>query len=163
MTDDVKVRIATPDEVHQCMDLALLCCSENGVARPNKLKLLDDIWPALNRYDGIVGVIGKKGGMLEGIVLLRIGCLWYSDVPIIEEKAVFVHPKYRSAKGGRARKLCEFSKQVAVGLGYPLVIGVLSTKQTKAKVRMYDRVFGPAAGAYYLWGTGSGQWVNTPF
>ena len=35
---------------------------------------------------------------IEGTVLLRIGQVWYSDEPILEEKAIFIHPDYRSAK-----------------------------------------------------------------
>jgi len=44
-------------------------------------------------------------------VLLRIGTMWYSDERVLEEKAIFIHPDFRSAKGGRARQLCEFSKK----------------------------------------------------
>lgn len=158
MTEDLKVRIGTPQDVHGCMELAIMACRENGISEPNQQKLLADIWPSLHQEHGIIGVIGAPGESLEGVVLLRIGNLWYSDAPIIEEKAVFVHPQFRSAKGGRARKLCEFSKQVADELGIPLIIGVVSNKRTSGKIRMYERLFGQPAGAYFLYGGQTGAW-----
>ena len=84
--------------------------------------------------------------------------MWYSDDEILEERAVFIHPDFRAAKGGRARKLCEFSKQVSDELGIPLTIGVMSSQRTAGKVRMYERIFGPPSGAYFLYGTRTGTW-----
>jgi GNAT superfamily N-acetyltransferase len=89
-------------------------------------------------------------------VLLRIGSMWYSDHEVLEEKAIFIHPDYRNAKGGRARRLCEFSKQVADALGVPLIIGVLSNHRTKAKVRLYERQFGEPSGAFFLYNARTG-------
>lgn len=163
MSDDanLRIRIGTPEDIHEMMSIALQACDENGFLNPNPEKLAADIWPALNQEHGIVGVIGHAGGMIEGAVLLRIGTLWYSDAPVVEEKAIFIHPDFRSAKGGRARRLCEFSKQVADRLGLPLVIGVLSNQRTAAKVRMYERVFGPASGAFFIYGARTGA-ANRP-
>jgi hypothetical protein len=103
-------------------------------------------------------MIGKAGGKPEGAILLRIGTMWYSDNQVLEEKAIFIHPEYRSAKGGRARKLCEFSKQVSDSLGIPLIIGVLSDNRTEAKVRLYERQFGKPSGAYFLYNAKTGGW-----
>ena len=158
MTEDVVVRIGTPDDVHAIMDLSIMACSENGVSSPNPERVLYELWPSLHCDGGIVGVIGNPGAQLEGFVLLRMGTLWYSDSPIVEERIVFVHPKYRSAKGGRARKLCEFSKKTADELGMPLVIGIVSNSRTKSKVRLYERVFGEPAGAFFLYGARTGAW-----
>ena len=87
--------------------------------------------------------------------------MWYSDNPVLEEKAIFIHPDFRSAKGGRARQLCEFSKQVADSLGIPLIIGVLSNHRTEAKVRLYERQFGKPSGAFFLYGAHTGQHTMT--
>jgi Uma2 family endonuclease len=87
--------------------------------------------------------------------------MWYSDTMIVEEKAIFIHPDFRAAKGGRAKRLCEFSKQVADTLGIPLIIGVLSNSRTEAKVRMYERQFGAPAGALFLYGATTGGWQDT--
>lgn len=156
MEQELKVRVGTPEDVDGVMELALSACEENGFVEPNPMKLLQDIWAALNREHGICGVIGPVGGKLEGVILLRIGNIWYSDREILEERAVFIHPDFRSAKGGRARKLCEFGKKVADELNLPLTIGVLSNQRTEGKVRMYGRIFGEPAGAYFLYNAQTG-------
>jgi hypothetical protein len=156
MANSLGVRIGTPADVHKMMDLALAACDENGFIEPNPAKLLQEIWPALNQEGGLVGIIPGKEGALEGAVLLRIGNMWYSDHEVLEEKAIFIHPDFRSAKGGRARKLCEFSKQVSDSLGIPLIIGVLSNHRTEAKIRLYERQFGKPSGAFFLYNATTG-------
>jgi hypothetical protein len=156
MTNDLGVRIGGPEDVDAIMELALSACKENGFVNPSPQRLLHEIWPALNLDGGLLGVIGEPGEKMEGAVLLRIGAMWYSDDQVLEEKAIFIHPNYRSAKGGRARRLCQFSKQVADSLGIPLIIGVLSNHRTAAKVRMYERQFGKPTGAFFLYGATTG-------
>lgn len=157
MTNDLGVRIGGPEDVDAIMELAMSACSENGFVVPSPQKLLHEIWPALNLDQGVLGVIGAPGEKMEGAVLLRIGSMWYSEDPVVEEKAIFIHPDYRSAKGGRARRLCQFSKQVADNLGIPLIIGVLSNHRTAAKVRLYERQFGKPSGAFFLYGATTGM------
>lgn len=149
------VRIGTPADVDDVMSVALMACEENGFLNPNPAKLLQEIWSALNLHYGVVGVIGSNP--IEGGVVLRIQQQWYSDSWLCEEKAIFIRPEYRAAKGGRAGKLCDFSKYVADSLGLPLVIGVLSNHRTSAKVRMYERKFGAPAGAFFLYGAETGK------
>jgi hypothetical protein len=153
----LQIRLATPEDMDEIMQLAHLATDENGFLQPNMGKLAAEIWPALHQDHGLVGIIGRPGGIIEGVVLLRIGLMWYSDQAVVEEKAIFIHPAYRSAKGGRARQLCEFSKRVADTLGIPLMIGVLSNHRTAAKIRMYERQFGPPAGAFFLYGAKTGE------
>jgi GNAT superfamily N-acetyltransferase len=154
---DIRVRVGTPEDVHQFMDLCLQGSEENGFVQPDAQKLLAEVWPALNRDGGICGVIGTPGAdHFEGGILLRTCKLWYSDQIVLEERGVFVHPEYRSAKGGRARKLCEFAKAAAAKLEMPLMIGILSNSRTEGKVRLYERIFGKPAGAYWLIGAETG-------
>jgi hypothetical protein len=157
MMDDIGVRIGTPEDIDGMMAVALAACSENGFVDPNPQKLLAEIWPALNRVQGIVGIIGAPGERIEGAVLLRVGAMWYSDREVLEERAIFIHPDYRAARGGRAKRLCQFSKQAADGLGLPLIIGVLSNHRTQGKVRMYRRIFGEPSGAFFLYGARTGE------
>ena len=159
--DSVPVRIATLDDMDEIMKLAMAACEENGFLNPNPGKLAAEIWPALRQDNGICAVIGTPGERIEGLVLLRIGNMWYSDNLVVEEKAIFIYPEFRSAKGGRAKKLCEFSKKVADTLGIPLIIGVLSNHRTEAKVRMYERQFGKPSGAFFLYGAKTGGWRDT--
>jgi hypothetical protein len=155
MADVLHIRVGEPEDVDDVMSLALSACEENGFVDPNPQKLLEEIWHGLNLEKGVIGIIGERGRP-EGAVLLRIGSMWYSDHEVLEEKAIFIHPDYRSAKGGRARRLCEFSKQVSDSLGLPLIIGVLSDHRTKAKVRLYERQFGQPSGAFFLYNARTG-------
>ena len=156
MSEETKIRIGTPSDVHDIMELALMGSDENGFVEPDPSKMLADIWSALNLDHGLMGIIGNSGEKPEGAILLKIGTMWYSGQDVLEEKAIMIHPDYRTAKGGRARRLCEFSKQVADELNLPLIIGVLSTIRTEGKVRMYQRVFGPPSGAFFLYNAHSG-------
>jgi hypothetical protein len=150
-----------PEDIDEIMVIAVQAAEENGFLEANPRKLAEEIYPALCQDHGIVGLIGRKGEAIEGIVVLRIGTMWYSDTPVVEEKAIFIHPDYRSAKGGRATRLCEFSKKVSDTLGIPLIIGVLSNNRTEAKVRMYERQFGKPSGAFFLYGARTGDHSRT--
>jgi hypothetical protein len=158
MTDDndLQIRVATPDDLTEVMKLAVLGAQENSFLNVSQELILQTVWPALNQDHGLIGVIGKPHGFAEGMVVLRIGTMYYSNDPCVEEKIIVVHPDYRSAKGGRARKLCEFSKKVADVLDLPLLVGVCSSNRTAGKVKMYERIFGPSAGAYWLYKTSTG-------
>ena len=152
MTDDLTIRLATTDDMEEVMRLAVTACEENGFLNASVAALANEIWPALVQDHGLCPVIGKPGGEIEGLALLRIGSMWYApDTTVLEEKAIFVYPQFRSAKGGRAARLCEYTKKVSDTLGIPLLIGVLSNTRTAGKVRMYTRIFGEPAGAFFLY------------
>lgn len=154
--ENITVKVATPFDIHDIMDIALSACEENGFVNANPQKLLQEIWSALHLKDGLVGIVRGEDGQIQGAILLRIGTPWYSDEKIIEEKAIFIHPDYRGAKIGRARMLCEFSKTTADRLGIPLIIGVLSNHRTEGKVKLYERLFGKPSGAFFLYGATTG-------
>lgn len=154
--DEVVVRTGVEADMDEVMGLLLKAAAENAVVAPNIEKFAEVVWGALIRKTGICGVIGPVGGKLEGAVLLSMGEMWYSRELILEEKIIFVDPEFRSAKGGRARKLAEFAKLTSQELGLPLAIGVLSTTRTEAKIRLYQRVFGQPAGVYFLYGAKTG-------
>lgn len=154
--DDLKIRLGTTADMTEVMQLAIAAAKENGLVNASQILLAKTIWPCLNNDHGLVGCIGKKSGEIEGIVVLQVGTLFYSDEPCLEEKVVFVKPEHRCAKGGRARKLCEFSKSAADSLGLPLIIGVFSSVETQAKISLYKRIFGEPAGLYFLYGGKTG-------
>lgn len=160
MSDEVPIRIGTPDDLDDVMEAAIAACRENGLVNPNQMKLLEQVWAALHLDNGVIGIIGKPGEKPEGGILLRVVNMWYSDEQVLEEKVMFIHPDYRSAKGGRARRLCEFAKGVSEQLGIPLLIGVLSNHRTEAKVRMYERQFGKPTGAFFLYNARTGAWLE---
>jgi hypothetical protein len=153
MTDDANlvIRLATPEDMAEVMKLAVTACEENGFLNASTELLAREIWPALCQDHGLCPVIGRPGGAIEGLALLRIGAMWYSPETVLEERAIFIYPQFRSAKGGRASRLCEYTKKVADTLNLSLVIGVLSNTRTAGKVKMYTRIFGEPAGAFFLY------------
>lgn len=155
ISDSLQIRLATTDDMSEVMKLAITACEENGFLNASAVLLAKEIWPALCQDHGLCPVIGPPGGPIQGLALLRVGAMWYSEQTVVEEKAIFVYPEFRSAKGGRARRLCEYSKHVADSLGIPLLIGILSNTRTEGKVRMYKRIFGEPAGAFFLYGARS--------
>ena len=159
-TQNLNVRIGTTCDVDDIMELALAANEENGFIRATPGKMLHEIYASLSLNRGLMGIIGETGQPAEAAVLLRIGEMWYSTDPVVEEKAIFVRPEFRAAKARRAQRLCDFSKQVADGLGIPLIIGVLSNARTEAKVRLYERQFGAPAGAFFLYGAKTGLTEN---
>jgi hypothetical protein len=154
---EIAVRTGTPADVHRAMDLALAACADNGLTNPNPVKLLGEIWAALNLDNGIMGLIG--GDKLEAGILLRIDKMWYSDDKTLLERAIFVRPEFRRSgehKVSRVKLLVDFAKNAQKQLDLPLVIGILSNQRSDAKVRLYQRHFGEPAGAYWLYGAKTG-------
>lgn len=157
MTDEVKVRTATPEDVHQLMEMGIAANDEVGICKANPEKLLLDIWPALNLHDGIVGVIGKPGEIIQGGIVLKVTNLWYSDEQFLEERVVYIRPEYR--RGGRSgekhchlRKLVEFAKNAADRIGVPLAVGISTSIGFEGKAKQYERLLGPQTGAFFLYG-----------
>jgi N-acetylglutamate synthase-like GNAT family acetyltransferase len=155
--DDLHIRVATVDDLGEIMQLASDVAKENALFDTSAEHLVKIVWPCLTLKSGIIGVIGKRGGPIEGMVVLVVGTLAYSDAPCVEEKCVFVRKEFRSAKGGRAHKLLQFSKSVADKLSLPLLIGVLSNTDTRNKVKMYEREFGEPAGCFWVWKARTGS------
>lgn len=154
--DELRVRVATPDDLKEVMELAIAAAKENSLFDCTARHLLNTVWPALNQDRGIIGTIGKEKGPIEGMVVLVVGTLTYSDSLCCEERTLYVKPEYRSAKGGRANKLIQFSKGVAQSLSLPLLIGVLSSDNTHAKCELYRRAIGEPAGQFWIWGASTG-------
>lgn len=159
---EVGVRTGVVGDFDEVMRLAVEAAKENALTSPNLDKIASPIYGILSKQiPGIIGVIGPVGGKLQGMIILSTGELWYSREQIIEERIIFVDPEFRSAKGGRARKLAEFAKQVSTELQMPLSIGVLSSSRTAAKMRLYERVFGEPSGVFFLYGAKTGMTGKT--
>ena len=154
---EISVREGVAEDFNELMRLAVDATRENAFVEPDIEMLAQHMYASLTKQMGVAGVIGGgPGEKLEGMIILRIGNMWYSKDPILDEKAIYVAPEFRSAKGGRARKLAEWAKDVSKNLGIPLAIGVLSNSRTEAKIRLYERVFGAPAGVYFLYNAKTG-------
>jgi hypothetical protein len=148
---EVHVRESAPEDFDEIMRLSLAAAGENALSPPDLNLVADEVRTGIAREGGVIGVIGSPAGTrLEGMIILRLSSMWYNLDPIIQDNAIFVDPDFRSAKGGRARKLAEWAKFTSEKLGIPLAIGVMSNTRTEAKIRLFERVFGPPAGVYFL-------------
>lgn len=150
--DELRVRIATVADMPEIMELAIAASKENALFDTTPAHLARIVWPCLHLDHGIIGTIGKQKGVIEGMVVMVVGTLGYSDQPCCEEKVLFVRPEFRNAKGGRANKLIHFMKGVSTSLSLPLLTGILSNADTRAKVGLYTRELGEPAGAFWVWG-----------
>lgn len=154
---EIYVREGVVEDFNEVMRLSIDATRENAFVEPDIEMLQNHIYAALIKQMGLVGVIGgAPGEPLEAMIIMRLGHPWYSQEHILDEKAIYVAPEFRAAKGGRARKLAEWAKGISEKLGIPLAIGVLSNTRTEAKIRLYERVFGAPAGVYFLYNAKTG-------
>lgn len=154
---EIYVREGVVEDFNEVMRMSINATRENAFVEPDIEMLKENIYAALVKHMGLVGVIGgAPGEPLEAMIIMRLGHPWYSQEHILDEKAIYVSPEFRAAKGGRARKLAEWAKYISEKLGIPLAIGVLSNSRTEAKIRLYERVFGAPAGVYFLYNAKTG-------
>ena len=91
------------------------------------------------------------------MIYLCLRQYWYAkdgDVHL-EEFLAFVRPEFR--KSNNAKALIEFAKSSSDRLGVPLLIGIVSNEKTAQKIRLYRRRLGEPAGAYFMYGSKTGQ------
>jgi hypothetical protein len=156
MTSPSCVRIAGPADKVEIWRLFMANHEENGLFPMTPYKVnwhLDRalnpeyIHPADTGPRGIVGVIGPVGA-LEGIACLIIGNSWYSDEFHLQEMVVFVDSAHRKSR--HAHALVNWMKLQSDITRRKLIVGVISTERTEAKVALFDRLL-PRAGAFFLW------------
>jgi hypothetical protein len=154
MTSPSIVREAGPDDYHEVWRLIMQGHSEAGIfgLSPKKIEWYVQrmLWPEnIHPLDvgprGVIGVIGQKP--LEGLCMLVISELWYSEEKFLEELLVFVCPENRAS--GHAKALISWMTEQANITGIPLVAGIVSKDRTEAKCKLYRRMM-PKAGEFYL-------------
>jgi uncharacterized protein YbaR (Trm112 family) len=149
---EINITVGTPADFDRLMPALMQAHKENGFVSANLPVIMQDLWSALHLDRGVAAFIQSPDGVIEGVLILRVCNMWYSIEDLLEEKLLYVMPECRSAKGGRARKLSDFAKSMADKMHMPLMIGVVSNERTKGKMRLYERLFGPPAGAFFLYG-----------
>jgi hypothetical protein len=142
------VRLAVEADRPALVDLTTLLHGENGLFSLS-LKKRDAL---LDRYfakeGSIIGVIGDEGAPVA-TMYLSITQPEYTDEYCLTEVWSFVHPNHRQTT--HAKHLVEWAKFMATEVKLPLLVGILSTHRTEAKVRLYDRSL-DRVGAYFLFG-----------
>lgn len=154
------VRVGRPEDATEVYRLLLLGHAENALfpvenARAayfaqrflwaNKMPV-DDPGPR-----GVIGVIGPRGGHLEAITMVGIGCQWYTLQKHLEEFIVYVDPDHRRGTN-HLQALIDWLWMQAERTGLPLVNGILTNYRTESKIRLYERIYGKEnkVGAYFV-------------
>lgn len=143
------VRDATPDDLEHIIRIAQNLHDENGHTAIHYPTAVGALMDAVNRQRSVIGIIGPVGD-IRGIIFLRFASWWYSgpgDV-FLEELFLYVPPEHRKGTGNAAA-LLNFAKATAKSLSVPLVIGVLSSHRTKAKLKLYEKHLGQPVGGYF--------------
>jgi len=131
---EIFVREGVAEDFNELMRLCIDATKENAFVIPDEMMLAEHMYAALTKQMGVAGVIGGgPGEALEGAIVLRIGPVWYSPEPILEEKAIYVSPEFRSAKGGRARKLAEWQRTFQKILVFLWRLGYCRTQGLRRK------------------------------
>lgn len=152
MADPSRVRPATAADEPALMDLCRQLHAENAVLRLNEDRVRAAIRAAVQppNYQNIpntIGVIGKPNAPLEGAIYLLASQDWYTDEWCLTEIFNFVPAPYRASTN--AKDLIAYAKMISDALNMQLIIGVLSNHRTEAKIRLYSRIFGAPAGAFF--------------
>jgi hypothetical protein len=143
------VRLAVPEDITELLALGRLIHAESGLMPLDDGCLQDFTWRLINQDRAILGVIGQVG-YIEGAVCLTIGQFWYTAKLHLEEIFTFVRPECR--KSENMKSLVDFAKTSSDKLGIPLLVGIISTERTAAKIRLYERRLGKQSGAYFIYG-----------
>ncbi len=149
------VRPAIPDDKPELWRLFRLLWAENAMFSISERKVdwyLDrllhpqDILPEDTGPRGFIGVVGPVGA-LEACIMLTLGASWYSEDITLDEHLNFVDPPHRQSN--HAKALISYAVSCSDRIGIQLVIGVLSTHRTAAKVRLYERQL-TACGSFFV-------------
>jgi len=143
-----EVRIATPADRDGMIDLLHMMYAENGVASLSVQKMLAFLDRGLARDYSIIGIVEDEG-VIKASIGLFLHQWWYSEDYHVEDTWCFVHPDYR--KSTYAKDLLKFAKKCADDLDMQLLIGILSSERTAAKVRLYEKEFGPSMGCGFVY------------
>lgn len=150
------VRLAGPKDELAIYNLVIMDLEENARVAPiAKDEVEELIMRGTRQKGGIVSVIDdKETGLPIAVQIIVHDKWWWSKSRHLIKVMDFVHPEHRSSNYGA--QLIEFSKWITdrwtENFGYQvyLLSGVLGTKRTKDKVRLYGRHVTPV-GAYYLY------------
>lgn len=152
-----RVRLASPSDEAEVITLIAMMHAESGLFALDETRVRKTLALAWERKGGTLAVIGAPG-QIRAMIYLTIATAWYTSDSHLEELFCWVHPEHR--RSDYARLLMEFAKtssdalsERAIKLGgrkISLLIGVLTNARMAAKVRLYRRIFGMPAGAFFV-------------
>lgn len=143
------IRLATPADEDRLFDFLMLLHEENALFPVSETKVRDVIRLGTQQKGGVIGLIDGADGTIEASVGLVVDPTWYSNAPCLNELWNFVRADCR--RSTHAKDLIQFAKRAAQNLGIPVMMGVISTHRTQAKVRLYERQM-ECVGAFFIAG-----------
>ena len=150
------VRIAEPTDRDEILAMCRRLHSENGLFSLNEKKLDNCLSKSFNRAGGIVGVIGDVGH-IEASICMELSDFYYTDDWHLAELWNYVEPEYRKSRNAEA--LIEFGKSCSEKMGIPFITGIITNKHMAGKVRLYRRLLGYPAGAFFVHNS---KWKSEP-
>jgi hypothetical protein len=157
------VRLASKSEEEELMVMCREIHAENGMESMAEDKVRAMLHKAFNKEGGIIGVIGTPGA-LEAVIMIVMAESWSSHDTHLEELFAYVRPPFRTKFNGdktirkpHAESLVRFAKKCSDEIGIPLVIGIITNKRMKGKVRLYRSILGYPNGAYFVVNP---KWIN---
>jgi hypothetical protein len=154
------VRLASKSEEAEIMEMCREIHAENGLVSMSEEKVKAMLNRAFNREGGIIGLIGAPGS-LEAIIMIVMTSFWSSEETHLEELFSYVRRPFRRKFNGpdmpHAEALVNFAKKCSDDIGVPLVIGIITNNRMAGKVRLYRKILGYPAGAYFVVNP---KWIN---
>jgi hypothetical protein len=155
--DPTRVRIATQADVDELFDVLTEMHAEQFVLPMDGPKVRDVLinatLPAIEKRRGIIGVIGQPG-RLEGSIGLMLERTWYSSDLCLWDAWQYVKPEYRSTTG--SKDMIAWAKGISDHFQVPLMVGIVSSERTQAKVRLLRRQMGDPVGAFFMYSKAAG-------
>ena len=94
-----------------------------------------------------IGVVGEYGD-LHASIYLSCELTWYSPLPVLGDRWIYVRPQYR--RSNLAAALLDFAKGAATAARLPLVVSHMTVGREAAKSRLFRRHFGNPVGAFFV-------------
>lgn len=153
-----KVRLPGSSEIDAIMAMCRRLHAENGLFSIDENKVKALIQRYYDRNLVILGVIGEPD-RLEGSICLEVANYWYAEDNDIYVSEIwnYVEPEHRRSRNAEA--LLRFGMECAEKMGIPLLTGIITNKQMAGKVRLYRRILGIMAGAFFVHNS---KWQPTP-
>lgn len=147
------VEIATPKDQQEVFDLLCELHQENAMFEMDPEMVMSYIVRATNQDGGLIGVIKEKGKIV-GCILLFSEKFWYAKSSYLAEYLNYIHPQYR--KSNYAKDLIDFAKWSSEQMELPLIMGIMSTIRTRAKLHLLNKKMF-FIGGLFAWNTGTTQ------
>jgi hypothetical protein len=148
MTKDLpEVRLALPVDEAELMAMCRRLWKENGLFSFSETKVSECLRRYYRADNTIVAVIGAPG-KIEASMCLMVSEFYYTTDWHLAELWNFVDEEYRRSRNAEA--LIEFGKDCSDKMQIPFFTGIITNRQMAGKVRLYRRMLGHPAGAFFV-------------